>query len=343
MRLFGFVLPFVSGILSSGPKCSNVTFTVTPEIPGGPFNMRGRFCEPEVDVPSNRDRLQILVHGITFDRNYWSALDLPGYETNHSWIDYASKQGYPTLSVDRLGNGVSDHPDRTFAVTLSNHVDTFHDLITQIRNNRSLGRSFAEIIYVGHSYGSLVGNLLSEDHPSDVDRLVLTGFSKQTLLTIAGKSFTTALFPAPFIDTGRFGRLSLSYLSSNSKSGRHHLCFSTTNSYPPEMADRDFAQRGTVSLGEVFTGIPAPYPAPAYPGKVFVLTGDEDSIFCSRFLGLGKSDCGTSESGLVVDTSKLYPSAASYDVHVPANTGHCLNLHYTARESFKAVHDWLNA
>lgn len=344
MHLFGLLLALVGSIQNSGPKCSDVTFSVTPDIPGGPFKLRGRFCEPEVYVPSNRDRLQVLVHGITFDRNYWSALGLPGYEpANYSWIDYASKQGYPTLSVDRLGNGLSDHPNRTFAVTLPNHVKTLHDLITQIRNNGSLGQSFSEIMYVGHSYGSLVGNLLSQEHPTDIDRLILTGFSKQTLFSISGKAFRTALLPASFQDTDRFGQLSLSYFSSNSRPGRQHLCFAGASSYSPEIMDRDFEQRGTVTLGEMVTGISAPYPAPAYRGKVFVLTGDEDTIFCSSLLGFGKADCGTSESGLVYDTRELYPSAASYDVFVPANTGHCLNLHYTARESFKVVHDWLNS
>lgn len=28
--------------------------------------------------------------------------------SNYSWVDFASAQGFPTLAIDRLGNGLSD-------------------------------------------------------------------------------------------------------------------------------------------------------------------------------------------------------------------------------------------
>src|SRR4051812_37238645 len=38
----------------------------------GTFTITGRYCKPEVDVPSRRQTLQILVHPATYDRNWVS-------------------------------------------------------------------------------------------------------------------------------------------------------------------------------------------------------------------------------------------------------------------------------
>lgn len=38
------------------------------------------------------------------------------YSERYSWVAAASKQGYPTLAVDRLGNGESTHADPILAV-----------------------------------------------------------------------------------------------------------------------------------------------------------------------------------------------------------------------------------
>ena len=37
---------------------------------GGTFNTFARYCEPEVQVASRTNTLQLLVHGATYDRNY---------------------------------------------------------------------------------------------------------------------------------------------------------------------------------------------------------------------------------------------------------------------------------
>lgn len=44
----------------------------------------------------------------------WSGGAYPGFGFNdpeYSWVDYASQEGYPTLAIDRLGNGNSSHPN----------------------------------------------------------------------------------------------------------------------------------------------------------------------------------------------------------------------------------------
>lgn len=97
-----------------------------------------------------------------------------GYSDRYSWVAAASKAGYPTLAIDRLGNGDSDHPDPILAVQFVTspvdktqlttnrypvEVETIHQIIVKLRAGTLPpplnGRKFTKVIYVGHSYGSI--------------------------------------------------------------------------------------------------------------------------------------------------------------------------------------------
>lgn len=94
-------------------------FTLIPVE--GTQNLAGTYCPASVENENN-SKLQVLFHGITANRGYWSALgglgvDYPEYEpSNYSWVDVANARGYPTLAMDRLGAGESSHPDPVLVV-----------------------------------------------------------------------------------------------------------------------------------------------------------------------------------------------------------------------------------
>jgi len=44
---------------------------VTSSLVQGTYNISARCCEPATKISSRRDTLQVLLHGITYDRNYW--------------------------------------------------------------------------------------------------------------------------------------------------------------------------------------------------------------------------------------------------------------------------------
>lgn len=85
-------------------------------VVSGPQTLAGVYCTPTVSN-SNKDKLQVLFHSITGDHSGWTALggvdtDFPQYQPElYSYVRYANGQGYPTLAMDRLGNGRSSHPD----------------------------------------------------------------------------------------------------------------------------------------------------------------------------------------------------------------------------------------
>ncbi|CAD6503829.1 BgTH12-05574 [Blumeria graminis f. sp. triticale] len=312
------------------------------------FNIAARYCEPEVKNPSRANTIQLLVHGITYTKNYWSGLGPPGEGYNgdsYSWIAYASKQGYPTLSIDRLGNGDSDRPDGIAAVQMSSHVEVAESLVNTLKNSTVAGRRFEKVIYVGHSYGSLIGNLHSVHYPDSVDSYVLTGFSKNIRASLTPTLITGDFRPARMAYPEKWGGQTLSYFAASSESGADGLFF-TDETVDPNLKALNFRQRGTVTVGEFVSGYESIQVATNYHGHVFVLTGKNDAIFCSpddfgQGTLSGRGDCGTGEDSIIAKTRELYPAAVDYSYSTPENTGHCNILHLNAQEQFATVHNWL--
>ena len=59
-------------------------------------------------------------------------------------------QGYPTLSIDRLGNGLSDHPDPVTVVQIPAHVEVAHAIVQLAKSPYSpaspLPRAFQRVV-----------------------------------------------------------------------------------------------------------------------------------------------------------------------------------------------------
>lgn len=71
----------------------------------GTQKLYGQYCEPTVKNPSRAKTLQFLVHGITYDHTYWAGFETIPSSALYSWVTFANAEGYPTLAIDRLGNG----------------------------------------------------------------------------------------------------------------------------------------------------------------------------------------------------------------------------------------------
>jgi hypothetical protein len=56
----------LSSLLSLVDNVVQTLFTVPVQ---GTFNIAGRYCEPEVEIESRRNTLQLFVHGATYNRN----------------------------------------------------------------------------------------------------------------------------------------------------------------------------------------------------------------------------------------------------------------------------------
>ncbi|CAJ0550196.1 Ff.00g101260.m01.CDS01 [Fusarium sp. VM40] len=319
----------------------------------GTFNIAARYCEPEIKIPFKQHTLQILVHGITYDRNYWSGDGPPGssyHGDQYSWIAFASKQGYPTLSIDRLGNGLSDHPDPITVVQLATHVETIHQLVLKARSGTLPGpskpRAFNKVIYAGHSFGSGIGNGLNAKYPSDIDATILTGFTNAINEPVLSEVTTTDFSPAAQVNAEKFGNLDPGYIAINNETTFTQL-FYYPGGFDTALAALDYSLRGTVTTGEIISISLGPVIAPGYTRPVFVITGQHDGIFCDLAnpdppvnVTFATFDCGPHKTGLLAQTKALYP-AAKFKWYAPPSAGHCWHFHREAYATFSIAHKWL--
>ena len=94
-----------------------------------------RYCEPQVQVANRSDVIQMFVSGVTENNLYWFGLGYPnGFDGDkYSTVDYASKQGYPTLAIDRIGVGNSTRPDPILEQQVPLEEAVNHELVLGLK------------------------------------------------------------------------------------------------------------------------------------------------------------------------------------------------------------------
>ncbi|KAH8886623.1 alpha/beta-hydrolase [Thozetella sp. PMI_491] len=298
----------------AGSETTNGTITV-----GGTFHINGIYCRPPPHIA--RGSLQILVHGLLYDKSYWHGM--------YNWSHFATSQGYHTLAIDRLGHGQSiEHPDAVEVLQLSLHVETIHQVVASIRDDTALGVTFDSIVYVGHSYGTGAGVALAAKYPQDIDILVATGFSNSLYAPAFAPVFQD-LVPARDLSP-RFAGLLPGYLSTQNESIREAAFYA--GAYDPAIAHLDYTLADTIVPGEILTlSVPL---TRGFTGPVLVVTGADDAGACNPKTGLTCED-------ILKTTGPLFPNS-TYRFYAPPDTGHDLNFHFSAPKTFQVVHDWLD-
>ncbi|KAK4161250.1 putative cardiolipin-specific deacylase, mitochondrial [Cladorrhinum sp. PSN259] len=296
----------------------------------GTFTIKGTYCVPAKNVRS-KDTLEVLVHGITYNKTMWEGM---GFGSEYDWHKYANSRGYATLALDRLGHGANPQfPDPLNVVQPQMHVEITREIMAAARNKKSpvnvLGRAFEKVIFVGHSYGSFLGVALAEQYPSAADALVLTGFSNYLDFSAV---IDAQWVPAADHDRARWGGgVPQGYVVMGNETER--IAF-YDGAYNPAMPSVDFQYEDTLTVGEIGALSAILGPAPSYTGPVLVATPVQDVFFCEEPLARCEYHLNA--------TRVSFPNASDYDYFAPENTGHDLTLHYTSRDTFRQVHDWLD-
>ncbi|KAK3181415.1 hypothetical protein K4F52_007277 [Lecanicillium sp. MT-2017a] len=315
---------------------------------GGSYSISARYCEPLVDVPHRRNTLQVLVHGITYTKDYWSGRatrDIGPGSTNSSWVYFAAQQGYPTLAIDRPCNGKSSRPNGLIECQVPLEAAIITAVINKARSGQlpTLPTEFDKIIYVGHSYGSLVGNHITATYPDSIDQIHLTGFTQKVLVGGPSVIIRSVPLPAGLIAPTRFPSLDVSYIIGTSKDGARP-CF-YEGDYDDVMVDYEWRNRGTVTLGEFATVPLGQLPSPNFKGDVFVVNGDADNIFCASdtvtALAGKPGQCAAFKYSEHVGSS--YPVARHFGFHNVLNAGHCVLSHNNGKESTERSHGFMES
>lgn len=317
------VQTFVSLLTPGSPFLDQVTGgnnTVS-----GTYDIYAHLCLPSATAKPKA--VQFLTHGIGFDGYYWDFA--PGY----SYVDAAAANGFATFFYDRLGVGQSSHPDALEVVQAAIQVEIANELIGMLRKGTFSNMAFGQVAALGHSFGSIITSGLVAQYPASVDAFVETAFSVNSS-SLAPFTFGLDFGIANVNMPSKFGSLPNGYLTvANNMSLQ--LGFFHYNGFANDILQQAYAQTQTTSLGEMFSQFTAIKHAPNYMGLAAVVDGAEDLAFC---YGNCSYPVNHAQQAL-----SLVPKARNTTTYLAPNTGHGVNLHYSAPDTYKFIQNFFTS
>lgn len=312
-----------------GIVCQNYTIPVTlSAVDPTVYHVSGQLC----GAGSLQGKtVQLLVHGFTYDHNYW---DFPLQPGVYSYVRHAVDEGYATFNYDRIGSGLSDHPLST-NVSIDTGVYVLRQLVQGLRTGSIAGQSFGKVITVGHSAGSGIA-LLEASQYADVDGVILSAFLHQ--FNVADTAFFTSMYPANQDPKFTQANLDSGYLTT--QPGTRGLLFYNTAVADPAVvaADELLKQTGTSTEEATSQETTVPTASLAVHVPVLLAIGQDDTVFCNDALGLSCADNQTILNREAADFS----TQACLEAFVLTDSGHDINLHPNARTWFAVANDWAN-
>ncbi|KAK1958527.1 alpha/beta-hydrolase [Colletotrichum sublineola] len=297
---------------------------------GGTYQLASTYCHPD----SGPGRvLQILTHGIGFDRSYW---DFPANGYNYSYVGPAvDDYGCSTFSWDRLGIAESSHGEPINEIQGFLELAALKALTDKLRAGTvpGLDCTFEKIVHVGHSFGSIHSYALTAMYPGISDGVVLTGFSPNTTF------FSDFLLGGAFIQAGDVPSLSnypSGYLAS-SYEGAVHVNFFAPGNFDPKILTAAYKGGQPVTFGELLTiggeaGSPSTFAKP-----VLVITGEKDLPFCGgNCLSTGNPQLAS----IPAAAAAMLKNATPFEAYVVPGVGHGLTLSYSHVEVTSKIQDF---
>lgn len=260
--------------------------------------MAATYCEPD-SGPGKA--LQILTHGVGFDRTYW---DFGFHDYNYSYVEAALDENYSTFAYDRLGVGQSSAPSDEPIAEIQPwlEIESLYNLTVQLREAVLPGVSarYDKVFHVGHSFGSRLTYNLAAKYPEGVsDGLALTGFSHVSLLNVNGTplGLVGPYFPmgANFINArtlAQFDGFPDGYVAFSNERALHNDFFAPGN-FDPAILGPAFDATQPMTVGELLTLNNPANVNSTFGGPVFFISGGKLSCgfihFPHAFIILGRS------------------------------------------------------
>ncbi len=273
--------------------------------------------------------VQILIHGLTYDHNYWG---FPYQEPNYSYLQSAINAGYAVLNIDRIGSGLSDHPNDS-KVDLISGAYTIHQIIDYLRSGKLGNIQFKKIVLVGHSAGSGIAILEASTY-QDVDGIILSGYA-HILNPAAAPLIATDFYPADLDPKFANNNYSVGYITT--KPGTREQLFYDASNVDPNLInlDEQLKQTGTVEeLAQLpLTLLPNVSESIHFP--VLIGDGQFDQLLC----GIGLS-CDNSQA-LLTREQLFFNSDACLETFILPNSGHDINLHLNSSSWYNFANEWI--
>lgn len=324
-------------ILDNSQQGANYTKAILEgyKTVSGHYELAATYCVPGNNDTASPKNVQVLTHGIGFDRSYWN---LPYNSGNYSYSAVATdKYGYATFSWDRLGIANSSHGDPVQEIQALLEVDGLRALTQGLRDGCIDGVEdhFEKIVHVGHSFGSTHTYALTAMYPNISDGIALTGFSQN------GSFVPFFQLGGNFIDVKENAALAPlyahGYLAAGDPSGVQTNFFSP-GAFDPKILTYAATTGQPVTIGELLT-IGGETASPNhFAGPVIIVTGERDVPFCGGSCLNGAPN----GSSIPAQAQKTFTSTNITTTIVPG-AGHGLNLEYSHPFTYKSVNDFFAA
>jgi pimeloyl-ACP methyl ester carboxylesterase len=309
-------------------ECSDYTVAVTlaPEATDT-FQVVGTLCS---QGPAAEKTVQLLLHGSTYARYYW---DLPYRPEHYSYVRSATKRGYVTFNLDRIGNGASDHPEGNL-VDVDADAFVVHQVVHALRAGQVASQSFEKVIVVGHSLGSMTTINYAGSYPGEADGIILTGFLHDVNWSFVNSTLLPSFYPATF-DPKFAGQFSgYDYLTT--LPGARGEPFYYLPNVNPEVLALDESLKQTTTIGELSTGPLMAFSPISFQieGPVQVVIGEFDYVFCGSLVNC--SDKAATQNY----EQTFYSASACVETAVISEAAHSLNLHTNAKSAYSQMLSW---
>lgn len=313
-------LPASASTATPATFCGQVQLPVALQ-PGQPasYQVVGWLCSR----PPLRGRtIQVLVAGATYSHLYW---DFPVRPERYSYVRALTDAGYATLTIDRIGIGVSSHPAPE-QIDVEANAFVLHQVVQALRLGQVIDL-FPKIILVGHSLGSSIA-LTEASRYHDVDGVIVSGFTHT--ITPAFLNAGQVLYPAN--QDGRFNGLNLPDGYLTTLPGTRGLVFYSGPNAEADVIVQDEATKETVTQAELYglAGVILNGDlSRAIQVPVLSVVGQQDLFFCSD------AACSNAQA-----ETTFYGPQAQLELQVLPGFGHDLNLHLNAPTWFALARDW---
>ncbi|KAF7368786.1 Alpha/beta hydrolase fold-1 [Mycena venus] len=277
------------------------------------YNVYGVFCQPVTLPPKNAGVIQLLVHGFSYDSQYWS----PPVEEfrNYSYAAYSCDRGLSSLAIDWVGVGLSSRPANSSDVQFASCAAAVSQVARRLKSESILTGvpPFKKVVGIGHSAGSglLNFNAITEGAQSPFDGLILTG----ELIVQPGELPPSALVPpGAGCRPAPLGIRAIFYPPD-------------PTSFSPRMLMFDEFTKDVGTVGtfyQIFTNSLTSQ----YNGSVAKVIGSEDQIFC-----VGTGRCAN-VTALTAAERVPWPAVKSFELAVAQGSGHSMNLDFFANGPF---------
>ncbi|MEU3763719.1 alpha/beta hydrolase [Amycolatopsis keratiniphila] len=276
-------------------RCAEQRFSV--QVNGEHQTIAGELCSR--GRLTARTPVQILLHGGTYDRSYW---DWPYQPRQYSYVDSATRAGYATLNLDRLGYGRSSRPDPE-TLDFDTGGEAVHQVVRQLRPR------FRTIVLNGHSMGGLVAERAAER--GGVDAVIISGIPRDRP---GARAATTSPFHPAELDPKFAGKpWARGYFTT--RPGTRAQTFHHPGTYDPAIIPVEEALKDTLASAELRSVGPAAAKRSAPTVPTAYVLGEHDTLVC------GSGDCGADE--------------------VVRGSGHSINTSLAARSFYRWTFAWL--